>query len=282
MYDYGARFYEPSIGIFISTDPLSDSPANVSYSPYHYVWNNPIRFIDPTGMHGEDFVQRADGSIYWDNNANSQETTKQGETYLGKSLSFKFNSNIDADLWDGPGGDVPAGNKLTSTISITASENSKGELTGISATKDVVIGPTPVGTGRDYFPGLGDEQNKFTSSQSHNADGTLSSFDFNFEQHASVSPIEHIGLNFMGYDIVNVAQKVNLNYSNGNLGVSAGTDVFPSASLSVNGNNLFNYKQPSFNATHGRNPSKISRSPHSPAAGTARRPSPQFYTRYKN
>jgi len=52
-YYYGARYYDPKFGRFLGVDPLADAPLNVGTSPYAYVWNNPLKFIDPTGMHGE-------------------------------------------------------------------------------------------------------------------------------------------------------------------------------------------------------------------------------------
>ncbi len=52
-YDYGFRIYNPAIGRFLSVDPLMDAHANIGTSPYAYVWNNPLQFIDPTGMIGE-------------------------------------------------------------------------------------------------------------------------------------------------------------------------------------------------------------------------------------
>ena len=282
IYDYITRNYDPALGRFWQIDLLADQMSR--FSPYSYAFDNPIRFTDPDGMAPFDFVQRQDGSIYWDNNANSQATTQAGETYLGKTLTFNFNSNIAGDLWDGPGGSAPVGDKLTSTVTLTGSENSEGALTGISATKQIKVGSTPVGTARDYFAGLGDDQNKFTSGQSTNKDGTLSTYSLNFEQHASVSKIEEFGLNILGFDIVNVAQKMSLNLSGNELSVSAATDVFPSASLSVNGNQLFQYNQPSFRATHGRN--TVSTFADNGRGGSMmmttvpRRPAPQFYNRY--
>ncbi len=55
LYYYGARYYNPRLGRFMSVDPQADSKENISYSPFNYVVNNPIRFIDPTGMTREEY-----------------------------------------------------------------------------------------------------------------------------------------------------------------------------------------------------------------------------------
>ena len=51
MYYYGARYYDPRISIFVSVDPLAED--FVGWTPYHYVHQNPINLIDPTGMSAE-------------------------------------------------------------------------------------------------------------------------------------------------------------------------------------------------------------------------------------
>ena len=45
LYYYGARYYDPYIGRFTQRDPIGDG---VNW--YAYVANNPLRFVDPTGL----------------------------------------------------------------------------------------------------------------------------------------------------------------------------------------------------------------------------------------
>jgi RHS repeat-associated protein len=48
-FDYfGARYYDSRIGRFLTNDPHASHYSNLN--PYHYCGNNPIAYIDPTGM----------------------------------------------------------------------------------------------------------------------------------------------------------------------------------------------------------------------------------------
>jgi len=50
LYFYGARYYNPSLGRFITPDSISPEPFNsASLNRYIYVKNNPINLTDPTG-----------------------------------------------------------------------------------------------------------------------------------------------------------------------------------------------------------------------------------------
>ncbi|KIX21483.1 hypothetical protein SY27_07185 [Flavobacterium sp. 316] len=48
MYDYGPRNYDAALGRWMNIDPLVEKYFNIS--PYTYVANSPLRFIDPNGM----------------------------------------------------------------------------------------------------------------------------------------------------------------------------------------------------------------------------------------
>ncbi|MEO7841033.1 MAG: RHS repeat-associated core domain-containing protein [Anaerolineales bacterium] len=50
IYHYGARFYSPKLGRFLSPDTIVPGAANPqAYNRYSYVLNNPVLYTDPTG-----------------------------------------------------------------------------------------------------------------------------------------------------------------------------------------------------------------------------------------
>jgi RHS repeat-associated protein len=55
LYYYGARYYDPAIGRFVTRDPLigtKESPQTLNR--YVYCINNPLTYVDPTGMQSQD------------------------------------------------------------------------------------------------------------------------------------------------------------------------------------------------------------------------------------
>jgi RHS repeat-associated protein len=47
--DFGARYYDARLGRFLTVDPQSGAGRLRGWSPYHYAYDNPERFNDPTG-----------------------------------------------------------------------------------------------------------------------------------------------------------------------------------------------------------------------------------------
>jgi len=65
LYDYRARFYDPALGRFLQPDPLVPEPGNPqALNRYAYVYNNPLRYTDPSGHWLETLWDIA--SIAWD------------------------------------------------------------------------------------------------------------------------------------------------------------------------------------------------------------------------
>ena len=106
-YYFGARFYDPNIGRYLTPDPLeTNSP---SITPYHYAANNPLRFIDVNGdsiwiNYGED--QRllyTAGMSYTGNNQfvtsiinalNTMNSTQNGQILLSSLMGSSNNINV--------------------------------------------------------------------------------------------------------------------------------------------------------------------------------------------
>jgi RHS repeat-associated protein len=75
LYYYEARYYSDENIMFTARDPHFESYP--TWSPYAYCYNNPVRYIDPTGMDGYDdgngnyqwFDDKTDDTFIDDNNA---------------------------------------------------------------------------------------------------------------------------------------------------------------------------------------------------------------------
>jgi len=79
-FDLGARGYDPDLGRFLQVDPLAESFR--SFNPYHYSYNNSIRFSDKTGKAPELFI----------NGDDADEAAKELQKSTDLSLSRDSNS----------------------------------------------------------------------------------------------------------------------------------------------------------------------------------------------
>ena len=77
LYYYGARYYDPSIGRFITEDSWPGEMVNPqSQNLYVYVMNNPLKYIDPTGHNATE------------NNENYGNTLIDFRGYFNSLISF--------------------------------------------------------------------------------------------------------------------------------------------------------------------------------------------------
>ena len=58
LYDYGARFYNPRTGMWLTRDPLADDYKE--YSPYVFCAGNPVNVVDPEGLDWYVFDENGD------------------------------------------------------------------------------------------------------------------------------------------------------------------------------------------------------------------------------
>jgi RHS repeat-associated protein len=102
-YDYGARYYDACLGRFLGVDPLAEKYP--SWTAYHYVHNNPLRYDDPTGMSANDKidVNKQTGNITVTPAAGNDEVRlvndgKVENSYIyGKNGSFCKENDIQSD-----------------------------------------------------------------------------------------------------------------------------------------------------------------------------------------
>jgi RHS repeat-associated protein len=79
--NFGARYNSSSLGRFMSVDPVAGSLSNPqSLNRYTYVLNNPLKFIDPTGM-----------VVEW---ADSEKKKKKDEAEARTSAQRKYENQI--------------------------------------------------------------------------------------------------------------------------------------------------------------------------------------------
>ena len=99
LYYYGARYYTPEIGIWLSVDPMSDKYPH--QSPFMYCSGNPVMMVDPDGMEDGWYVDEM-GSIIGKDKKNDDKVYLVNGNDKRKVQSDNFKSGVDQSKLNDP------------------------------------------------------------------------------------------------------------------------------------------------------------------------------------
>ncbi len=128
---FGARYYGSSMGRFMSPDPYGNSVADFgnpqSWNMYSYVLNNPLKYVDPTGLDCAYLNNAGDGIESTDRNSGIGECNGSGGYWVSGQVNT-LNVGNDGSYHFGYQGVAADGNYTTTTYDRYLGPNTDNSL----------------------------------------------------------------------------------------------------------------------------------------------------------
>jgi RHS repeat-associated protein len=157
-YDYGARMYDPALGRWHVIDP--DVEKNMSWAPYQYVMNNPLKYIDPRGKNAELIINHKNKTVtvranyyHSDNSSELQSGLDVWNDFSGKEkvtldqIEYTLNFDLKAvkvkkDEVDAKRLRDPIGNSFKVQKQLPAGQN--GDIGGLTTSSNNILSPQKI------------------------------------------------------------------------------------------------------------------------------------------
>lgn len=105
LMHYGARFYSPWLGRFLSADTLVPEPGNPqALNRYTYTYGNPVNFVDPTGHFTDDAIREYLQDTYGDDWETYYDLWKDDTAWwdmisAAQGGDYLFGTTNNSDAW---------------------------------------------------------------------------------------------------------------------------------------------------------------------------------------
>jgi RHS repeat-associated protein len=144
LINMNGRVYDPVIGQFLSPDPvLQDEDNPLNYNKYIFVFNNPLKYVDPTGMTAENFFD----ATVTENSEAIDDMVEGGNTIRIISNTTGGELWITQEEWER--GDYSKGYHLAESTDKSSGNDSKNDG-----------GNSNIGVSQDYNYAQYDESNR--------------------------------------------------------------------------------------------------------------------------
>lgn len=113
LYNFGARYYDPAIGRFLSIDPAGGKPGDPqTWNRYAYCLNNPYKYVDPDGRE----VRLETHEVFFGFNHSKVTIIPDNQAKWKKDERFKNNKTADGRYYATLGAGPEHGNLVSDTI----------------------------------------------------------------------------------------------------------------------------------------------------------------------